>query len=167
MGMPIKHLDDLPWQEQASPQGRFRLRRRLLSQQLGAPKDAPPSQGGHPFEVEICRVAPGAWNWPLHAHANQWEFFIVQAGEGEVETLEGRTPIRTGDYFMQPPGVAHHIRNTGTTELELLIVATNAEADIVSYPGSGRFFLKPHRLMGTLQPVPFYEGEDGPPEAEA
>ncbi|MDP0500450.1 MAG: cupin domain-containing protein [Verrucomicrobiota bacterium JB022] len=158
--MKVGHLSEVPVDAVRSPSGRYQLTRLLLSQHLGAPKDAPPSKGGHPFEVEICRILPGAWNWPLHAHSTQWEFFVVQSGEGIVETTEGQTPIRAGDFFMQPPMQAHHIRNTGTADLELLIVANNSEADIVQYPRSGRFFIKPQRIMGYLQPVDFYEGED-------
>ncbi|KAF0094242.1 MAG: cupin [Puniceicoccaceae bacterium 5H] len=160
--MHLAHLSDVSVESLRSPSGRYQVERLLLSQHLGAPKDAPPSQGGHPFEVEVCRIPPGAINWPLHQHSTQWEFFIVQAGEGVVETVDGRTPIRQGHFFMQPPHQAHHILNTGSEDLELLIVANNSEADVTYYPNSGRWFIKPQRKMFKMQEAShFYEWEDG------
>ncbi|GEM_PF-5855927 len=29
------------------------------------------------FDIELTRVLPGKAAWPLHAHAAQWEAFIV------------------------------------------------------------------------------------------
>src|SRR5215468_7351939 len=70
--------------EQRSPRGRFHLFRRHISEALGAPRDTGVAGGGHPFDVELARLPPGATNFPFHAHAAQWEVYIVISGSGEL-----------------------------------------------------------------------------------
>ena len=47
---------------------------------LGAPRDAGVAGGGHPFDVELTKLPPGATNFPFHAHAAQWEVYLVLMG---------------------------------------------------------------------------------------
>src|SRR6516164_4870385 len=70
--------------EERSPRGRFHLFRRHISEALGAPRDAGVAGGGHPFDVELTKLPPGATNFPFHAHAAQWEVYLVLSGSGQL-----------------------------------------------------------------------------------
>jgi hypothetical protein len=60
----MKHTKEtaVKWVEQRSPRGRFHLFRRHISEALGALRDAGVAGGGHPFDVELARLPPGATN---------------------------------------------------------------------------------------------------------
>lgn len=154
------NLDDVPVEERISPKGKFHLLQRNLSLALGGVKDIGPAGGGHPFDVCEVVVPPGKTNWPFHFHCAQWEFFLVREGSGVVRTEEGETPIRPGDALLQKPGDAHQIRNTGSGNLVLLIVADNPPCDTVGYPDSGKWFIKPARKVLGGDEKPYYSGEE-------
>lgn len=160
-----RNINDLQWDEVRSPQGRFNVLRKHLSIALGGIKDRGPETGGHPFDVELCRIPAGARNWPLHAHQVQWEFFLVLSGHGLLLTESGTSPIGPGDFLIAPPKAeAHQIHNTGAEPMELLIVADNPDTDVVRYPESQRTFTKPERIMrdASGRDVDFWQGEDPP-----
>jgi uncharacterized cupin superfamily protein len=150
----------LPWQELHSPGGKFHVFRRHLSRALGGVKDTGPAGGGHPFDVELTRIPPGATNWPFHSHAAQWELFIVLEGQGEVRLDSGTVAITAGDTFVHPPGEAHNITNTGGTDLALYIVADNPAADAIHYPDSNKWFLKPAGKSFRMDEVDYYDAEE-------
>ncbi len=158
--MPTINHHDLPWRETRSPKGRYHLYQKDLSLALGGTKDVGTWGGGHPFDVALVRVPPQASNWPRHVHTTQWEFFMVQEGEGELTLDETRHPIRPGDCFVMPPGRAHQLTNTGDADLLLVVVANQPESDAIHYPDSGKWFLKPQRQIFTMQPVDYYQGEE-------
>jgi len=95
----MKHvaLSDIEESEIRSPKGRFHAFRRHISLALGAPRDAGVAGGGHPFDVELTRLPPGATNCPFHAHAGQWELYLILSGVGEIRSDEGVTVIKAGD----------------------------------------------------------------------
>ncbi len=154
-------LDAVPVEERRSPGGKFHIRQQNISLALGGQKDTGPWGGGHPFDVCRVSIPPGRTNWPYHAHSAQWEFFLVQSGTGEVRTPGGPVAVQTGDTFLQPPQTPHQITNTGTDDLVLLVVADNPPSDIVSYPDTGQYFLKPQRkLLKGDGELPFYANEE-------
>ncbi len=158
----MKHTNEseIPCVERRSPGGRFHLFRRHISQALGAPADAPPANGGHPFDVELTKLPPGATNFPFHFHAAQWEFYLIRSGSGELRTSDGMVPIKTGDAFICPPGDAHQIKNTGSEDLVYYVIADNQSADVGYYPDTGKWFIKPQRKCFTLQEADYYAGEE-------
>ena len=158
----MKHASEsgIDWVEQRSPKGKFHVFRRHISVALGAPRDAGVASGGHPFEVELTRMAPGAANCPYHAHAAQWELYLVQSGSGEVRAANHVTQISAGDTFICPPGEAHQIRNTGDVDLCYYVIADNPPADVIDYPDSGKWFVKPQRKSFTMRETDYYEGEE-------
>jgi len=97
--MPRIHLDQVPWQEQRSPSGKFHSFSQNISVALGCPRNAGLSRGGHPFDVQIRRIPSGASVCPYHLHLAQWELFVVRAGHGRVRTPDGETPVKPGDVF--------------------------------------------------------------------
>jgi mannose-6-phosphate isomerase-like protein (cupin superfamily) len=62
----------------------------------------------------------------LHAHAGTDKVYSVVEGEG-LFLLEGRElAMRAGDLLVAPEGVAHGVRNTGTTRLLVLAILAPA-----------------------------------------
>ena len=126
-------LDDLPWEESKSPTGKYRSFCRNISLALGGKKDTGPWGGGHPFDLQLRRVPPGAAVCPRHAHTVQWELFIALAGTATVRAGDEMHPVAAGDAFLQPPGTAHQIRNTGREDFLFYVIADNPPADSTWY----------------------------------
>jgi uncharacterized cupin superfamily protein len=155
------NVSEIPWVERRSPRGRFHLFRRHISQALGSPQNAGVAGGGHPFDVEITRLPPGATNFPFHAHAAQWELYLIQSGSGELRTGEETVPFGPGDVFMCPPGEAHQLKNTSSEDLLYYVIADNPPADVGFYPDSKKWaVIKPERKFFTMQEVDYYAGEE-------
>src|SRR6185312_9902965 len=70
---PLKkiHPDALAWEEFTSPKGRFTGFSKELSIALGAQRNTPSGLGGHPFDLELQKLPPGATGCPYHSHAAQ------------------------------------------------------------------------------------------------
>ena len=85
---------------------------------------------GHPFDIEMTKLPPGATNFPFHSHAGQWEVYLVLSGSGELRAGETVAAMAAGDAFVCPPGEAHQIKNTGTDDLLYYVIADNPPADI-------------------------------------
>ncbi len=154
------NLNDLQWEERSSPKGRFRMRRKQISIALGNQPHAGPYRGGHPFEVELSCVPPGADNWPLHAHTAQHEFYIILSGTGVHHGQDGDMEVGPGDCFISGPDDPHSLTNTGGEDLVYYVIADNQPADIVRYPDSGKWFIKPQRMSFRMQEADYYDGEE-------
>ena len=159
-------LDALPWEELHSPAYKFHSFCRNVSLALGGLRNTGLAGGGHPFDVQIRRVPPGAAICPLHAHLAQSELFVVRAGSGTVRLSEGSHPVETGDFFYHPPGEAHQLINSGSVELEVLIIADNPALDACFYPDSNKWGLRPPGKFFRMQECDYLDGEEAPP-AEA
>ncbi len=154
------NYNDIEWTQRRSPNGTYELGRRELSVELGCPRHVGPWGGGHPFDVELSRLAPGKTNWPLHSHAAQYEFYIILAGRGMVREGEETSEVSAGDCFIIPPGVAHNMTNTGDEDLLYYIIADNQPADVVSYPGKNKLFLKPGFKTYAIEETGYYDPGD-------
>lgn len=152
--------NQLKWDELKSPKGKYQLFRRHISLAMGGKKDTGEWGGGHPFDLEMTRVPPSKTNWPYHAHASQWELYIILGGRGLARTPEGEVEIGTGDCFILPPGEPHQIRNHGTEDLVYYIIADNPRSDVGTYPDSGKWFVKPQRKSFEMTEVDYYKGEE-------
>lgn len=151
---------DVPEEEWDSPKGTYHTRRKFISQALGAPKDVGTWGGGHPFDVELTRVPPGKASFPMHAHSQQWEFYIVISGEGVLLTPGTETPFQAGETFVCPPGEAHQVRNTGSDDLLYYVIADNPPADLIHYPASGKYQAKPERKIFRMVETTYFDGEE-------
>jgi uncharacterized cupin superfamily protein len=158
--MNLVKESDLKWVEQRSPKGRFHLFRRHISEALGAPRDAGIAGSGHPFDVELTRLPPGATNFPFHSHGAQWEVYLILSGSGELRAGEKTTVITAGNSFVCPPGEAHQIKNSGSSDLLYYVIADNPPADFTHYPDSDKWAVKPPRKCFTVQETDYYAGEE-------
>ncbi len=160
------NTDDLPWTPRQSPSGKFSFRQQDISLALGGKRDEGVEAGGHPFDLARVLLDPGKRNWPLHAHANQWELFLITSGTGTWRTLdqagdERHEAIGPGDCLHCPPGLAHCLTADPDAPLEYWLIASNQPADITRYPDSGKFFIKPQRVVLRGDAVAdYYDGED-------
>lgn len=162
------NISALPEIEQRSPTGKFHSFSRNISLALGGIANTGPQGGGHPFDLQLRRLPPRAAVCPYHLHLAQWEFFIVQRGEGSVRTPDGIFPVQAGDAFIHPPGVPHQLINTGAADLEVLIVTDQPPLDSCFYPDSNKRSLRPPGMVFRAAAAHYFDGEDElPPDAPA
>lgn len=159
--MKLVHIPALPEIHAKSPTGKYESHCKDVSLALGGVRDTGPWGGGHPFDLQQRRVPPGATVCPLHAHTGQWELFVVLSGSATVRTDEGtQTRVRAGDAFVQPPGTAHQITNTGTEDLVFFVIADNLPVDSTFYPDSGKWQIKPQRKLFRMTETHYFDGEE-------
>ncbi len=154
---------DLPWEEQHSPTKKFHSFHRNISLALGGVRNAGTWGGGHPFDLQLRRIPPGASVCPFHSHLAQWEMFVVQSGTGTVRTAEARTAIKAGDVFIHPPGTPHQLINSGVSDLEVLIVTDHPPVDAFYYPDSDKWGLRPPGKFFRMTETDYFDGEDALP----
>ena len=158
--MTRTQTEDLPWTAQNSPKGKYGIQRRSVSQGAGGQKDIGTWGGGHPFDLEIHRIATGKINFPLHEHSAQWEAYYILSGSGKVRTPKGKEAIQAGDYLVFPPGEAHQLINTGSEDLTYIVIADQPQADVIHYPDSGKWMVKPQRKVFEMAEADYFKGEE-------
>lgn len=158
--MKIAKLSELPAREVRSPRGKYHVLRQSISQALGGIKDVGTWGGGHPFDVEYFRLPPGAANFPFHAHTAQWEMYIFLRGRGSVRGPESTITIEEGQSIIFRPGEAHQILNTSENDLCYFVVADHALADVITYPDTGKYVIKPQQKCFIPTEIGYYETGD-------
>ncbi len=153
-----ERMAELTW---SSPKGKFAGAGKEVSEELGRKPQSTDLIERHPFDVEICRIAPGNTPYPYHAHSAQWEFYHVIAGTGTVRHEQGTTPIEVGDAFIFKPGEPHQITNTGACDLLLYVVADNPIGEAYYYPDSKKWGVPiPKRTVIRSEALGYYDGEE-------
>ena len=84
--------------------------------------DDTPATTSHLTGVAV--IKPGMEIHPPHRHAEE-EVLMVIRGEGTWSLLGEDRPARAGDILYTKPWDIHGIRNTGTTDLEFVVVKYN------------------------------------------
>jgi uncharacterized cupin superfamily protein len=153
-----KTIEEFTW---SSPKGKFGGAGKEISEELGRIPQSTDLNERHPFDVEICRIAPGQTPYPYHSHSAQWEFYHVISGRGVVRHQEGTTLIEQGDAFLFKPGEPHQITNDGDQDLLLYVVADNPIGESCHYPDSHKWVVKsPERRLIRSEPLDYYDGEE-------
>ena len=146
------------WQ---SPKGKFSGFGKEVSEALGRVPTSTDLMERHPFDVEICRIAPGQTPCPYHSHSAQWEFYHVISGAGVVRHKDGTAAIEAGDAFLFKPGEPHQITNTGPVDLIIYVVADNPSGESCHYPDSQKWVVRsPERRLIRSEPLDYYDGEE-------
>lgn len=153
-------MEDLPWERRVSPTGKYDSSCRDVSLALGGIPDTGTWAGGHPFDVQLRRVPAGAAICPLHAHAVQWELFVVISGTATVRTEAGRETVGPGDVFLQTPGTAHQIINTGSDQFSVWVIADHSPSENIWYRDSKKWLIKPQRKAFRMMDAEYYDGEE-------
>ena len=153
-----KELAELSW---ASPKGKFAGAGKQVSEALGRDPFSTELKERHPFDVEICRVAPGKAPYPYHSHSAQWEFYHVMSGKGAVRHKDGTTPIEPGDAFIFKPDEPHQLINDGTEDFVLYVVADNPIGESSYFHDSKKWLVRsPERNLVRSETVDYYDGEE-------
>jgi uncharacterized cupin superfamily protein len=151
-------LAEITW---TSPKGKFTGAGKQVSEALGRKPNSTDLKERHPFDVEICRIAPGQTPCPYHSHSAQWEFYHVISGHGQVRDKDGMTPIRPGDAFLFPPGEPHQLFNNSSQDLVLYVVADNPIGESCHYPDSKKWLVRsPERKFVRSESLDAYDGEE-------
>lgn len=153
-------LAEIPWVRRHSPRGRFDSSLQNVSLALGGIPDIGITGGGHPFDVQHRRIAPGAAMCPYHQHAAQWEAFIFTEGRGEVRTPAGWTPVAAGDVVLHPPGSPHQTRAAADSALTAFIIADHPPIDVCYYPDSDKYALDPAGKNFRMTETDYFDGEE-------
>jgi ribonuclease HI len=71
--------------------------------------------------LDLWEIAPGGCG-PRHAHPEEHQCYVL-AGAGEYHGPDGApvAPLREGAAFYVPPGERHHVINTGSGPLRVLV----------------------------------------------
>jgi uncharacterized cupin superfamily protein len=155
------NVRDIKEESWTSPKGTFQGFSKEISVALGRDPLSTDLRQRHPFDVELCRVAPGRKPYPYHSHSAQWEFYHVLSGRGTVRDQAGTTPIEAGDAFMFPPDEPHQFCNDGTEDLIICVVADNPIGESCHYPDSNKWLLRsPERRMMRSGNLDYYDGEE-------
>ena len=117
-------------------------------------------------------VPPGKRAFPFHRHHVMDELFFILSGTGEYRWGDKRFPLQAGDLVGAPAGTEpHQIINTGTEDLRYLGVSSDAPAEVVDYPDSGKigvvagvkggdFMSASYRGLGRLAKADYWDGEN-------
>jgi len=154
------HIDNVPWFEWTSPTGKFAGAGRQVSEALGGIANATIAEGGHPFDLEIGKLAPGKSCCPFHRHSAQWECYYILSGSGVMRHGDQRRELKPGDIALHPPGSSHQIINRGETDLTYYLVADNPLTEYCYYPDSNKWGLMPAGIILRGDEVDYNLGED-------
>ena len=155
------NIEDLAWEEWTSPEKKFRGYSKELSIALGAKRNTPIGLGGHPFDLELQKLLPGECGCPFHAHAAEWELFIIKSGTATVRVNDETHTLHAGDVVVHPPREPHQIRNASATDdLLFYVIADNAPVEYWSYPDSQKWGLREPRKFFRTSEVEYWDGEE-------
>jgi len=62
-----------------------------------------------------------------------------------------------------PPDEAHQLTNVGDDDLIYYVVSDQPRADVMYYPDSDKYFVKPRRKYFRMQEEDYFAGEDEDP----
>lgn len=139
-------------------------------------RDLGGAAGSETTGLKLYDVEPGMLMNPPHAHSEEEEIFVVLEGSGEFELWphprsatepERFVPTRTtvelsaGSVVARPPGTgrAHDLR-AGPDGMRLLAYGMRRPNDICFYPRSGKISFRGVGVIGTIQQIPYWDGEE-------
>ena len=79
-----------------------------------------PEDGAPNFVMRVFEVQPGS-STPWHSHDWEHEVFVL-AGEGEVASSDGKTPIKANRVVFVAPNEMHQFVNSGFGILRFICV---------------------------------------------
>ncbi len=114
-------------------------------------------------------IEPGALMAPPHCHSAEEEIFVVLGGNGELDLWPSRRhggeletfPLGPGCTVARPPGThrAHALR-AGADGMTVLAYGTREPNDILFYPRSGKVSLRGVGVIGRIEQLDYWVGED-------
>ena len=155
---------DLKAEDWKSPKGKYAASFTGISEAIGREPQSLDLTKRHPFDLEITRIHPGKCNFPFHAHAAQWELYLVISGRGSVRDKEGTTEVVAGDAFLFGPDEPHQLSNSGTEDFVYYVIADNPIGESGYYPESGKWKVNKSspadRVMIKGNETDYFDGEE-------
>ena len=109
----VKNVAETPWRQYPDHFGGA----------LSKPLAAPDTLNTRHLDYRISMYQPMAYV-KRHSHKVQEQVYHVLEGEGLMH-IDGKDHVvRRHDFIYLPPGVAHAIENTGTSDLIFLVVTS-------------------------------------------
>jgi uncharacterized cupin superfamily protein len=150
----IVHVDDVEGDER---DGETVARRR---------RDLGRATGSERTGIKLYEARPGKLATPPHCHSAEEEIFVVLDGDGSLLLRDGGAeptehPVRAGSTVARPAGtgIAHAFR-AGGRGLSFLAYGTREPDDIAYYPRSNKVFFRGLNLVGRLDRLDYWDGED-------
>jgi uncharacterized cupin superfamily protein len=125
--------------------------------------------------LDLYDVAPEMLMNPPHAHSAEEEIYVVLDGEGVLErwphpraasqpgfsgALEEHA-VRAGSVIAQPAGSGRALSlRAGSDGLRVLAYGTREPNDITFYPRSGKISFRGVGVIGRIEPLAYWDGED-------
>ena len=124
-------------------------------------RDLGTAAGSRRTGIKHITVEPGRLACVPHCHSADAEVFVVLEGDGTLELGDERLAVRPGSAVARPPGtgVAHAFR-AGEGGLTLLAYGTRQPNDICFYPRSGKIAFWGVGVIGRLEQLDYWEGEE-------
>jgi uncharacterized cupin superfamily protein len=111
--------------------------------------------------LNLVTAKPGKMHSPLHCHSAEEELFVVLDGEGVCILGDEEHPVRRGNVVSRPPGTrVPHAFRAGDVGLTYLAYGTREPNDIAYYPRSNKFYLRGIGLMGRIERLDYWDGEE-------
>lgn len=157
------NLDELEWSERAGATVAHR----------GC--DPGVAAGSERTGLRVYDVSPGMRMNPPHVHSAEEEIYVVLAGTGELERwphtrawADPRFPaelerhaLRAGSVACVPAGTGRPVGLIGGPEgMRVLAYGAREPNDICYYPRSGKISFRGVGVIGRLEHLPYWEGED-------
>jgi uncharacterized cupin superfamily protein len=112
--------------------------------------------------VNLEWIPPGKGSAIFHVHHREEEWAYVLSGRGLAELDGGDQELGPGDFLGFPPGTGHHVRNTGTEDLHLLVGGEIvSDVEVADFPRLRRRLVRFGRRLAVYPyeaEVPFIPG---------
>jgi uncharacterized cupin superfamily protein len=125
----MPNIYDPEWDQDRDHPG-FEVNRARIGAQLGLEK----------IGASVWELPPGKAAYPYHFHYGDEELLVVLNGSPSLRTPEGWRDLERGEVVAFPIGEtgAHQLLNRTDQAVQLLMVSSREDLDIVRYPDEGR-----------------------------
>jgi uncharacterized cupin superfamily protein len=111
--------------------------------------------------IQHVEVFPGKESAPAHCHSLEEEIFVVLDGDGVVVLGEEETAVRPGHVIARPAGTGvAHVFRAAAGGLTYLAYGMRHPGDVCYYPRSGKVAFRGIGLIGRLERLDYWDGED-------
>lgn len=107
-------------------------------------------------EIDFClvEVDPGDETTEHHKHHHEEECVYILEGEGTARIGAESREVGPGDFVgFRKGGLAHSLKNTGTTVMRCIIVSQRKHHDVSDYPRKGKRLFRNKDLTWNLVDV--------------
>jgi uncharacterized cupin superfamily protein len=139
-------------------------------------RDLGRAAGSERTGIKVYDVLPGKLTNPPHSHSAEEEIFVVLDGSGTVELWphpraatepdrwtggHEQHAVRAGHTIASPAGTGRPLGiRAGAGGMRVLAYGTRDPNDILYYPRSGKVSLRGVGVIGRIEQLDYWDGED-------